>query len=78
MSNKFNKLFQQILNKEIRLSKIDNFKKSVLLNIFNNLIQYYKTNYINNTILMKKYNYNDLYLDNLEKEGLLKCRSIDI
>ena len=37
-SNKFNKLFQQILNKEIRLSKIDNFKKSVLLNIFNNLI----------------------------------------
>ena len=47
-------------------------------NIFNNLIQYYKTQYINNPILMKKYNYNDLYLDNLEKEGLLKSTSIDI
>lgn len=47
-------------------------------NIFYNLIQHYKTYYINNPMLIKKYNYNDLYLDNLEKEELLKSTSIDI
>tara|TARA_B100001769_G_scaffold217330_1_gene177056 strand:+ start:1201 stop:2433 length:1233 start_codon:yes stop_codon:yes gene_type:complete len=48
------------------------------LNIFHKLIKYYKTRYIDNPILMKKYHYNDLYLDNLEKEGLLKSTSVDI
>lgn len=47
-------------------------------NIYNDLVEYYKTHYINNPILMKKYEYNNLYLDNLEKEGLLKSTSIDI
>ena len=34
----FNKLFEPQLNKEIRSSKIQGLKKSILLNIFNNLI----------------------------------------
>ena len=33
-----NKLFESQLNKQIRLSKIQDLKKSVLLNIFNNLL----------------------------------------
>jgi ELP3 family radical SAM enzyme/protein acetyltransferase len=37
-NSNFNKLFETKLNKEIRQSKIQDLKKSVLLNIFNNLL----------------------------------------
>ena len=48
------------------------------LNIFDNLIKYYKTRYLDNPILMKNYNYSDLYLDNIDKEVSFISTSIDI